>query len=113
MTWTLFLAWSAVFAFASDHARSARNFRGASQAFETMLGLSALLALVATLVLLVWIGWATAWWWAPVLFATASIGGGLALGFAQSPGARLVVTLAGFIAWPFFAGVCVYLLLAD
>jgi hypothetical protein len=112
VTWLLFTCWVVVFAVASDQSRSASNFRGASQGFRALLGVSAILAFIAAFVLLGWIGWQVAWWWVPVLFAVGSVAGALLLIVGQKLLGQLGLTMLGFAAWPVGVAGSAYLLLA-
>lgn len=104
----LIIAFTFMFGFVSTHQRHAKNFRGASQTYLLVLNTSALIGSLIGLGLLVFYGYATAWYWPFALFAIASLAGGLLFGLFDKIVGQLVMSMTGFIGWPVCA-VFVYL----
>jgi hypothetical protein len=85
-----------------------RNFRGASRAFETILGISGLLGSLAGISYLIYYGWHISWWGALAIFSM-SIVLMLICRLLEKIMEPLFISVTGFLAWP----VCAYLMYAN
>ncbi len=80
----------------------AKNFRGASQGFHSLLTIFAFAGMITGVSFLVYLGWKVAWW-APLLLLGIGLLFQLVATFVERVIGSLGISLAGFLGWPLCA----------
>ncbi|KAB7619454.1 hypothetical protein [Alkalilimnicola sp. S0819] len=80
-----------------------KNFRGGSEVFGLLLGLSAFLGMLAGFAYLIYYGWNVVWWAPIVIFVIGLVATFFGF-FVERVAGKLTLSLAGFAGWP----VCAY-----
>lgn len=80
-----------------------RNFRGSSQSFEFLLGISALLGTITGIAFIIYFGVETSWVGASVLFLGGMAVAGILGPFIERLLGGLALSLAAFVGWPICA----------
>lgn len=83
----------------------ARDFRGSSLAFQTVLTLSGFAGMIVGLAYFIYYGW-TVSWWVPILAFVLGIFAMIPAALVERIVGKLTFSLAGFLVWPF----CAYLM---
>ena len=76
-----------------------KNFRGSSQAFGLALNIFAFAGMLTGFAYLIYYGWTIVWWAPLVVFGIGLIASILGVVMERILGS-LVLSLAGFVAWP-------------
>lgn len=103
MPLSLAIAWVLFFGFLNTHQRYANSFIGESQNFLLALHTSVLLGTLVGLGLLVYYFIHVSWYWPFVLFFLSSFVGGILFGTLDAKINPLIISIAGFVAWPLAA----------
>ena len=103
MPFTLVIAWVLFFGFINTHERHANSFKGESQNYLSALHASVLLGTLVGLGLLIYYFIHVTWYWPFILFFLGGLIGGILFGTLDAKINPLILSVAGFIAWPIAA----------
>lgn len=94
-------------AFAHEQVVHAKNFRGESQTFRSLLFLSAIFKGFTSMTLVIYVGFTLSWLAAIGLFGASIVGGGVIAGVIAATAERifgfsgqLLISISAFVVWP-------------